>query len=133
MTGEPLTVKHRSIAIATVLIAVVLVSCFVGLEKLQTPPTHTSGSAKPFFVGIETGWDSNLSDCEALIDKVKSYTNLLIIASPLILSDGAMLYQTCDYAYNAGMYIIVYFGNLQYSGQYGQASNQYTPRWHGSL
>jgi parallel beta-helix repeat protein len=104
--GEPITSKPRNILIAIVLVALVIVSFFVAIGIVHVPAKQTSDSSKPLFVGIETGWDSNVSDCKALIDKVKSYTNLLIIASPLILSDEALLYQTCDYAYNASMYFM---------------------------
>ncbi len=41
-----------------------------------------------------------------MIDKVKNYTNLFVIASPLILSDEALLNDTCDYAFKAGLYFL---------------------------
>ena len=98
--------KLRKILIATVLVVLLVVSFFVALDNLRVPAKQASGSSEPFFVGIETGWNSTVSDCKALIDKVKNYTNLFIIASPLILSDEAFLNETCDYAYNAGMYFM---------------------------
>jgi hypothetical protein len=81
----------------------VIVSFFVAIENLRVPVKQTSPVP---FVGIETGWNSNVSDIKTLIDKVKGYTNLLIIASPLILSDEAWLNQTCDYAFKAGLYFM---------------------------
>ena len=98
--------KLRKILIAVVLIVLLVVSFFVALDSLRVPAKQTSGSSEPFFVGIETGWNSTVSDCKALIDKVKNYTNLFIIASPLILRDEAWLNETCNYAYNAGMYFM---------------------------
>jgi hypothetical protein len=121
--GEPITTKPRNILIAIVLVALVIVSFFVAVGIVHVPAKQTSDLYKPLFVGIETGWDSNVSDCKALIDKVKSYTNLLIIASPLILSDEALLNQTCDYAYNAGMYFMpAYYQDLNNGTSIG-----YTP------
>jgi len=98
--------KRRKILIAMVLVVLLVVSFFVALNNLHAPAKQASGSSEPFFVGIETGWNSTVSDCKALIDKVKNYTNLFIIASPLILTDEAFLNETCDYAYNAGMYFM---------------------------
>ena len=83
---------------------------------MHVPAKQTSDSSKPLFVGIETGWDSNISDCKELIDKVKSYTNLFIIASPLIVSNEAFLNETCDYAYKAGMYFMPGYYQDIYNG-----------------
>ena len=41
-----------------------------------------------------------------MIDEVKNYTNLYLIASPIILINETLLDQTCDYAYNAGMFFM---------------------------
>ena len=103
--GDAVFVNHRKIGLAAVLIAIIAVS-FVVASNLLAPAKQAPGSSKPFFVGIETGWNSTFRDCQALIDKVKNYTNLLIIASPLIISDEALLNETCDYAYHAGMYFM---------------------------
>ncbi len=108
--------------IAIVLTALVTLSFFAALYGLSVPAKQTSASSASF-VGIETGWNSNISDCKALIDKVKNYTNLFIIASPLILSNEELLNQTCDYAYNAGMY----FMPAYYQDIFGNANINYTP------
>lgn len=108
------------------LVVLIVASFFVALNNLRVPAKQTSGSSEPFFVGIETGWNSTVSDCRTLIDKVKNYTNLFIIASPLILSDEALLNETCDYAYDAGMYFMpAYYQetNIPTNG----TSNPYTP------
>jgi parallel beta-helix repeat protein len=116
-------VKLRKILVVMVLVVLLVVSFFVALDNLHVPAKQTSGSSEPFFVGIETGWNSTVSDCRALIDKVKNYTNLFIIASPLILSDEAFLNETCDYAYNAGMYFMpAYYQDINNSTSIG-----YTP------
>ncbi|MGA3288881.1 MAG: NosD domain-containing protein [Candidatus Bathyarchaeia archaeon] len=115
--------KLRKILVAVVLVVLLVVSFFVALDNLRVPAKQTAGSSEPFFVGIETGWNSPVSDCKALIDKVKNYTNLFIIASPLILSNEALLNETCDYAYNAGMY----FMPAYYQDIYNGTSIGYTP------
>lgn len=114
------------------LVALVVLSFFVAINNLHGPSKRTSDSAKPLYVGIETGWNSNVSDCKALIDKVKDYTNLFIIASPLIVSNETLLNQTCDYAYSAGMYFTVYFQSLTMSDTQNGTIPPFTPStWFG--
>jgi parallel beta-helix repeat protein len=100
--------KHQKSVIVILLVALVVVAFFVAYS-LRVPAKQTSSSPKPFFVGIETGWNANVSYCEALINQVKNYTNLFIIASPLIIRNETLLNETCDYAYNAGMYFMPAF------------------------
>ncbi|MGA2386089.1 MAG: NosD domain-containing protein [Candidatus Bathyarchaeia archaeon] len=97
--------KHKKAVLAVLLVAIVVVAFFVAYN-LDTPAKQTEAASKPFYLGIETGWNANVSQCEASIDQVKGYTNLYIIASPLILRNETMLNEVCDYAYNAGMYIM---------------------------
>jgi hypothetical protein len=122
--------KRRKILMAMGLIIVVLLSAFLAVETLSVPTNHNQSlSSLPLFVGVETGWNSNITDCKALIDKVKNCTNLFVIGSPLILSNEALLNETCDYACNVGMHIIVCFSDLAHSGSDPSlsANNHYTP------
>ena len=120
--------KHKRTVTAALLIALVFLS-FLLAFTLLTPAKHPPGASKPFYVGIETGWNSTVADCKALIDKVKDYTNLFIIASPYILSNETLLNQTCAYAYSAGMYFMpAYYQDLNSPGYIG-----YTPEsWFAS-
>ncbi len=113
--------NHKRIVAATLLAALVLLS-FLLAYTLLTPTKNPSEASKPLYVGIETGWNSTVADCKALIDKVKGYTNLFIIASPYILSNETALNQTCEYAYNAGMYFMpAYYQDLNSPGYIGYA------------
>src|SRR4030067_2203803 len=106
--------KHKKILIALLLVVLIVVSFLLALDNVCIPTNQTPIPVGPF-IGIETGWNSTLGDCQALIDKVKDYTNLFIIASPLIISNESLLNQTCDYAYNAGMYFMpVFFQDFNY-------------------
>lgn len=121
-------VKGTIIAATLGLIAVVFLSLFVVSEPLSRPVAPASGSIPQFFVGVENGWNSNFSDCKSLVDKVKGYTNLLVLSSPSITADEATLNATCDYAYHAGMYLLVYFSMQNYSDVYpGINSSQFRP------
>jgi hypothetical protein len=97
--------KLKLITITLGIIAIVLLSTFVAVEN----SSQIQSSAPKFFVGVEVGWLANVAQCKAVIDQVKNYTNLLIIASPLITGHEATLNETCDYATNAGMYVMAYF------------------------
>jgi parallel beta-helix repeat protein len=120
--------KHKKTVTAAFLVTLVLLSLLVAYA-LFTPTKQNQAPSKPFYVGIETGWNSTVADCKALIDKVRDYTNLFIIASPYILSSETLLNQTCDYAYNAGMYFMpAYYQDLNNPGYIG-----YTPElWFAS-
>lgn len=97
---------NRKIALLTLaLVIILLISALVVFEN-SIPKGEASPS--PFYVGIEFGY-GNASDCNALVDKVKNYTNLLVISSTNITQSEALLNATCDYAYNAGLHLIVFF------------------------
>ena len=100
--------KHRKILIAAVLIVILAVSFFLASDLLA-PAKQTVGPSKPFYVGIETGWNATVADCEALIDQVKDYTNMYIIASPQVIKNETELNEVCDYAYAAGLYFMPEF------------------------
>ncbi|MGA2680814.1 MAG: NosD domain-containing protein [Candidatus Bathyarchaeia archaeon] len=120
-SGDTNSVKHRKILIATVLIAIIIVSFFVA-SNLLSPAKQTEGPSKPFYVGIETGWSATVAQCEAIIDQVKNYTNMYIIASPQVIKNETELNQVCDYAYTAGMYFMPEFYQQFFLNQ-----NGYTP------
>ncbi|MCW4009549.1 MAG: pectinesterase family protein [Candidatus Bathyarchaeota archaeon] len=95
----------KTAALAVALIGVLLISAFTVVDYYLP---RTEAEESPFYVGIEFGY-GDASQCEALIDKVKNYTNLLVISNPAITLDETLLNATCDYAYNAGMHLIIYF------------------------
>ena len=78
-------------------------------------PSQNEDASSPFYVGIEFGY-GNVSDCKLLVDKVRNYTNLLVISSTKITQNEALLNETCDYAYNAKLHLIIYFPQSYYSG-----------------
>ena len=117
---EKLTLKHRNVLLVLVLVTVLVVSLFVVVSDFPVQ----SSSDEQFFVGVEIGWKANVTECKAVIDKVKNYTNLLVLAHSTILCDEVSLNETCDYAYNAGMYILTYF-NDQVRSDYATSNQDY--------
>ncbi len=61
-------------------------------------------------MGVEIAYENaNASDVKVMVDKVKDYTNLIVIGSPEISLNQTALNETCDYISNAGLNFIVLF------------------------
>jgi hypothetical protein len=73
----------------------------------------TEGSREKFFFGVTHGSNST-SEAKLLIDKVKDYTNLFVVASWDISINENALNEVCNYAVDAGMSVIVYFDFLPF-------------------
>jgi len=113
-----------------VLVTILVVSLFVVVSQLSVPVQ--SVEEELFYVGVEIGWRANATECKAVIDKVKNYTNLLVLAHSSIMCDEAGLNETCDYAYDAGMYILTYFGsqlNSPYNNEVPDRVQYYPFMW----
>jgi hypothetical protein len=55
---------------------------------------------------------NTVAEAKLLIDRVKGYTNLFVLQSGPISRNETATTEICDYAVNAGLKIIVYFGDL---------------------
>ena len=117
--------KHKLVfAITVSLIIVVTLSLFLN-QSLNNSLDSNQTPIPPFFVGVEYAYGYNnqtaqfqLAQFESLIDKVKDYTNLIVIGSLGLTFNKTTLSQACDYAYyNSSLYFIVLFTGL----------NQYIP------
>ena len=89
-------------------IAVVLLSSFTAIEVYESFSTHIVAN-KSFYVGVTFGGDS-ITDAKQLIDRVKSYTNLFVLASGTLMQNITATEQIGDYAVNAGLNVILYYG-----------------------
>jgi hypothetical protein len=95
--------KVLTTALATVIIGVVLIAGFLVAKQASSTKTPDS------YVGIAYCGDT-VEDGKALIDKVKGYTNLFVLNSGLLQRDFDSVNTLGDYAVNAGMYFLPYFG-----------------------
>ncbi len=100
--------KSLIIALSLVIIVVVVLSSFTAVEVYQSFSTHIVAN-KSFYVGITFGGDS-VTDAEQLIDRVKSYTNVFVLASGTLMQNIAATQQIGDYAVRAGLNVILYYG-----------------------
>jgi len=119
-------VKQKVIVLG--IVAVLLVSSIVTVLA-------TSGVFNPkneeFYVGV-TYCGDNVTDAKLLIDKVKDYTNLFTLQSGPLQYNVSAINEIGDYAVNAGLYYIVFFGEGSASSmQYWNES--YDGRWNSSF
>lgn len=96
--------KVFAATLAIVIIAVVLIAGFLVTQQ------SASAKAPDAYVGIAYCGDT-VEDGKALIDKVKGYTNLFVLNSGLLQRDFGSVDELGDYAVNAGMYFLPYFGS----------------------
>jgi hypothetical protein len=70
-------------------------------------------SNEKFFFGVTFGSNST-REAKLLVDRVKDYANLFVLASWDISINETALNEVCDYAVGAGMSVIVYFDFLPF-------------------
>ena len=100
--------KLKIIATAILLIIALTISTIVALQLMKNVPTPE------VFVGIDVAYaDGTFADFKRMVNRVKNFTNLIVIGSLDISLNQTALNETCDYISNAGMHFIVLFTKLQ--------------------
>ena len=88
---------------AMLLIVLIFVALFLTVNN-----SIKQTSTKPFYVGVEFAYGNQFRQLKALVDEVKSYTNLIIVGLDLTYNQ-ALLNKSCDYIFNSGLNFIVFF------------------------
>ncbi len=97
---------------AAIAIAVVIVSLLTATLIVTEPNKPPTIDGKPSaYVGIAYCGDT-VEQGKALIDKVKGYSNLFVLQSGVLQRDLKSVNELGDYAVDAGMYFLPYFGNF---------------------
>ncbi|MCL4429552.1 MAG: hypothetical protein M1167_02250 [Chloroflexi bacterium] len=110
--------RKLSTLTAIALVALIVVSLFIALNAFsnQTP-------GRQFYLGVEYAYGHNqtaqfqVAQIEALVNKVKDYTNLFVIGSVSLTFNQTALTQACDYIYNNTKlnFIVLFTGGDMYS------------------
>ena len=106
--------RKYAIAAAVVLIVSVSLMLFItfGLPSKPAP-------SREFYVGVEYAYGDQFGQVKALVDKVKDYTNLIVLGTPALTFNRTALGQSTDYIYNSGLNFIVLFTS---SNMYNQSN-----------
>ena len=91
------------ILVVALLIILISVTLFLTFEPYEDVST------RPFYLGVEFAYGSQFSQLKALVDQVKSYTNLFVIGSVTLTFNLTALNESCNYIYKAGLSFIVLF------------------------
>jgi hypothetical protein len=96
--------KKRTLAAVAAIIIIVLVAVLL-VENNFLNTTEVKGT----YVGVAYCGNS-VEEGKALIDKVKTYTNLFVLQSSLLQRDYNSVNELGDYAVSSGLYFLPYFG-----------------------
>ncbi len=97
--------------LAVVILSAAILTSYFFLGQTQTEATDSPGC----YVGVAFCGNTS-SQARLLIDRVKNYTNLFVLQSGPVSENETTTNEICDYAVNAGLKIVVYFGNLSPRG-----------------
>ena len=100
--------------LAIILIILITAIFFIALKP--SPELPAQDNNKDFYVGV-TFCSNTTAEAKLLIDKVKNYTNLLVVDSGPVSKNETSLNEICDYAVNQRLHIMVYFGKFDLSWQ----------------
>jgi hypothetical protein len=106
---------NRKLAILTTILLIVLIilTLFLAINLLSNQT-----ASRQFYVGVEYAYGNNQTaqvqviQVQALVDKVKAYTNLFVMDSVGLTSNSTALSEACDYIFNAKLNFIVLFTGL---------------------
>ena len=99
--------KYRIIALA--LATILLLTSYV---IIQTTTSENQSDEEDLYFGVTA--DGDVTRTKNLIDKVKDYTNMILILNPEIVKNITTLNEVCDYSMASGMSFFIHMGHPSY-------------------
>lgn len=106
---------------ALITLLVILDGAILGFLNITSTAAQTTPEV---YVGVDIAY-GDVEETKALIDQVSSFTNLIIFGHTGVTQNSTFLNETCQYAYEKGLYFIVY--EPRWSINYSMGGNQYRP------
>ncbi len=97
--------RRKYTILTMALVAVLVASALFAWKNLSSQPVMPE-----LYVGVEMAYSNpTFEDVRDLVEKVKDYTNLVVIGSPEVSVNETLLNMTCDYINNTGLNFIILF------------------------
>ena len=96
---------NRKLVALTAIVLIVLIAVSLFLTLNQT-------TSRQFYVGVEYAYGNQVIEVQALVDRVKNYTNLFVLGSVGLTFNQTALTEASDYIFHAKLNFIVLFTGL---------------------
>ena len=98
--------------LSIVLAATILVASYLALLATYHSAETADTYPDDLYFGVTA--DGNVTLAKRIIDKVKGYTNLIVILNPDIVKNRTAIEEVCDYAQKAGLSFFVHMSHPSY-------------------
>ena len=99
--------KRVPMVLGVVIVILVSLTIVISAGWFSSPQPN-----REFYVGAEYAYGNSPIEVKALVDKVKGYTNLLVLGSSDLTFNESALTESCDYIANSGMHFIIMFTDI---------------------
>lgn len=101
------SLKRLPIILAVTAAVLVCLTIFISAGWFTSPLP-----SREFYVGVEYAYGSDPIEVKALVEKVKGYTNLLVLGSSALTFNESALTESCDYIADGDMHFIIMFTDI---------------------
>ncbi len=101
---EPMNLKRSALVLG--ILTIIISASLIIVSSSGLFNTSLESLPEGFFLGVTAG--GNVDETKSLIDKVKSYTNLIVLTNLAVNKNLTSLEEVSDYAYQNGMSFLVF-------------------------